>query len=96
GIVYPPTGTSLDSWEADNPSQRAVLIRAIREQPGLLSTCFRGSKSWGDIIAKLLRRRDEIREEQRAILVCQQVDEVPSHREAASSLQQIIQRIADS
>jgi hypothetical protein len=96
GIVYPPSGTNLDSWEDDSPSQRAILIRAIREQPGLLSTCFRGSKSWSDIIGKLTRRRDEIREDSRALLVCREVDDVPSSREAAKSLQQIIQRIADS
>lgn len=96
GIIYPPAGTKWDSWEDDNPSQRAILIRAIREQPGVLSGCFRGSKTWADVIAKLVRRRDEIREDQRYLLVCREADEVPSHKDAAMTLKQIIARIEES
>ena len=61
GILYPPNGSPDDSWDAAHPSQRAILIRAIRETPRLLADCIAHSTSWRDVIAKLGRRRDRLR-----------------------------------
>ena len=63
GILYPPEGTRWDSWEDDEPSQRAMLIRAIRETPALTREAISRSRSWGDVIAYIIRRRDEWRED---------------------------------
>ena len=62
GILWPPTGTNWDSWEDDEPSQRAMLIRAIRETPKLLDRCIVGARSWAEVIERLLRQRDEWRD----------------------------------
>jgi hypothetical protein len=64
GIIWPPQGTSLDSWDDTHPTQRALLIRAIRETPDLLRWAIRGATapSWHAVIARLLAGRDEMRE----------------------------------
>lgn len=62
GILYPPEGTKWDSWDED-PSQRAMLIRAIRETPAMLHEAIARSRSWSDVIDYILRRRDEWRAE---------------------------------
>lgn len=63
GLIYPPSGDKHDSWEDDSPSQRAILIRAIRETPKLLDRCVTGAKSWHDVVDRLTSARDEWREE---------------------------------
>jgi hypothetical protein len=60
GIIFPPDGTAHDSWSDPRPSQRAMVIRAIRETPRLLRWALTrpGVQSWGDVIEKLLEGRD--------------------------------------
>lgn len=62
GILYPPNGTNTDSWEDESPSQRAMLIRAIRETPTLLEQAIRETKkrSWSGVLTILLASRDEM------------------------------------
>lgn len=61
GIVMAPTGDPYDSWDADMPSERAMLIRAIRETPTALAAAIRSPRvhSWAAVIAILTRGRDE-------------------------------------
>lgn len=61
GILFPPSGTKWDSWEDDSPSQRAMLIRAIRETPTLLAACIRSSRTWSEVIEHLISERDDLR-----------------------------------
>jgi hypothetical protein len=63
GIIYPPEGTGWDQWDDDHPSQRAILIRAIRETPVLLERCIREARqpSWAVVIEALLHGRDAMR-----------------------------------
>ncbi|CAN5769127.1 hypothetical protein BH23CHL8_BH23CHL8_26280 [soil metagenome] len=65
GIIYPPEGTEWDQWDEPAPSQRAILIRAIRETPGALRAAIAASgvRSWGDVIERLLSQRDTMRDE---------------------------------
>lgn len=98
GIIYPPDGSRWDNWEDDNPSQRAILIRAIRETPELLRSSIVGARSWGEVIKRLLRGRDEIRED--ATLrerddEWRRQDEIKP-REALQSVHAILARISDS
>jgi hypothetical protein len=58
GIIFPPSGSPDDPWSADRPSQRAILIRAIRETPRLLRRAIPGASSWSDVIGRLLTYRD--------------------------------------
>lgn len=101
GCIFPPAGDRFDSWEDAQPSQRAVLIRAIREQPTLLRRCLFGAKTWSDVIEKLLRARDDWREEmaeREAELRAARLAEEPdySHRQSVMSVGEIIRRLTDS
>lgn len=95
GILYPPAGTSLDSWEDDEPSQRAILIRAIRETPALLASCIARSRSWSDVIGKLIGARDQWRADLADVERRTVRDDV-GHVESARSLADILRRIGDS
>lgn len=95
GMLYPPEGTKFDSWEDDQPSQRAMLIRAIRETPKLLDAAIARGSSWGEVIAYLVRRRDEYREqgylEDRA--TARRREDDPTHIESAQALAGILARL---
>jgi hypothetical protein len=60
GIIFPPEGTRYDSWADDNPSQRAIICRTMREDPELLLRAIRadGAASWAKVIAIVCRERD--------------------------------------
>jgi hypothetical protein len=95
GMIYPPDGTKWDSWDDDEPSQRAMLIRAIRETPKLTAEAISRSSSWSGVIEYILRRRDEWREDLNARE--RRVERDPTAgRQAMLRLSDIIQRIADS
>ena len=98
GMIYPPEGTKWDSWEDDEPSQRAMLIRGIRETPTLMHEAISRSRTWGDVVAYIIHRRDEWRDEladKDRETARRHLDE-PDARQATSSLKAIIERIADS
>ncbi|MBA3583022.1 MAG: hypothetical protein H0W36_00580 [Gemmatimonadetes bacterium] len=98
GLIYPPSGTKWDSWDDDNPSQRAMIIRAIRESPVMLDRCVIGAKSWSDVIERLMKRRDDWREEQaeRERAAAREREDEPTPRQAVMSIRQIFDRITDS
>jgi hypothetical protein len=60
GIIDPPEGTKWDSWADDSPSQRAMLIRAIRETPDDLRHAIVTATrpTWYAVLEGLLRVRD--------------------------------------
>jgi hypothetical protein len=96
GIIFPPEGERWDSWEDDNPSQRAILIRAIRETPKLVKEAIFQARSWDGVIAYIVRRRDEWREEldakDREVARQREADR-PPHREAVQTIASILERI---
>lgn len=94
GCIYPPAGTRWDSWDDDAPSQRAILIRAIRETPMLLGGCVKGAHSWSVVIDRLMRARDDWRAEMRA----EEGDDEdrPMDRAAPQRIADILRRITDS
>lgn len=95
GMLYPPNGTKLDSWADDEPSQRALLIRAIRETPTLLRQAILRSSSWSEVIGKLNRQRDEWAELDELEITHRRRDrDTPS--QAVQSLASILDRIRDS
>jgi hypothetical protein len=98
GILYPPDGDRYDSWEDDEPSQRAMLIRSIRETPKLTTAAIAHSHSWGEVVAYIIRRRDDMREEldDRDREITRRRAEEIRPREAVSSIKAILNRIADS
>lgn len=60
GIIDPPTGTRWDSWGDEDPSERAIIIRAIRETPMALRTALLSKRcfTWAQVIRVLLQQRD--------------------------------------
>jgi hypothetical protein len=65
GILEAPEGTEWDQWDDDYPTERAMLIRAIRETPSALRAAVLEPRthSWASVIAILVRRRDAQRDE---------------------------------
>lgn len=64
-IVFPPDGTRWDSWGDDSPSQRAMLVRMVREQPEALRTAILRTRraSWSAVIEDVLGVRDRMRDD---------------------------------
>jgi hypothetical protein len=96
GIIFPPSGSKWDQWDEAHPSQRAILIRAIRETPDLLRWAIRGAKSpsWSAVITRLLAGRDEMREQLDLIPDEPSLD--PAPRQAAYRLGEILTILKDS
>ena len=98
GIIFPPEGSKWDSWDDDDPSQRAVLIRAIRETPQLLEDSMIGARSWGEVVKRLLKGRDDMREDvnlRERDEDWQRQDE-PNRRQALESIHNLLSKIRDS
>lgn len=95
GLIYPPSGSAFDSWDDDSPSQRAMLIRAIRETPKLLDRCLIGAPSWTVVINRLTKARDDWRERMR-LEEAEYDDERPTHAESVTALATVLRRIGDS
>jgi hypothetical protein len=57
GIIYPPDGTKWDSWGDDSPSQRAMLVKAMRESPEALRAAIRAARrpTWSAVLDEMLR-----------------------------------------
>ena len=98
GMLYPPEGSRWDSWDDDEPSQRAMLIRAIRETPQLLTVAIGRSRTWGEVVAYVIKRRDDMRAEldDRDREMARRRADEPDGREAAMTLKSILNRIGDS
>ena len=61
GIIVPPKGTKWDQWDERDPSERAIIARAIRETPKLLREAIAapGPASWAKVVAIVCRARDD-------------------------------------
>jgi hypothetical protein len=99
GIIFPPDGTKWDSWEDEEPSDRAQLIRAIRETPALLRAAIRKSVTWKQVVFNLDRNRETMREEameaEEEFVRAASARRVGYH-EAVTSIKAIVDRIAGS
>lgn len=98
GFIFPPNGTKDDSIEDEKPSQRAMIWRAIDETPQMLVDAIRASRSWTEVIAKLMARRDAMRDDldlrERQIKWDNQ--DHPTARQAMVHLSDILTKIKDS
>lgn len=99
GMIYPPEGSKWDSWDDDKPTQRAQLIRSIRETPQLAHEAIAKSRSWFEVVNYINRRRDQWRDQQRREDIYNEVradEDRPTHAEAVAVLSDILRRIDDS
>lgn len=53
GIPGVPKGTRWDSWDED-PSQRSLIVRAMRETPDTLRWAISGSSTWYEVVKRVL------------------------------------------
>lgn len=99
GMIYPPTGTALDAWNAEEPAQRALIIRAIRDTPTLLRQSILSSRSWGEVVTKLIRQRDEWKELddlEQTYVRRERRSEEPTEHGSAMSIASLLERVAAS
>jgi hypothetical protein len=67
----------------------------MRETPTLLKIAISRSRSWGEVVAYVISRRDEMRNDL-DIRERNEVNDGPDHRESTMALGAIIRRISDS
>lgn len=97
GFIYPPSGSRYDSWEDDEPSQRAVVWQAIVDTPLLLEQAIARSRSWSDVVAKLLYERQVMRDEMRLRERDEEWERSTAPRRGVPEpIQAILRRLADS
>lgn len=98
GWIYPPAGTPHDDRDAESPSQRSIVWRALEDNPAELYAIVGRSSSWSGVVDRIIGLEARLREdatyaEKDAALT---KDEQPTHREAATAIKAILQRISDS
>jgi len=65
GIIDAPKGSALDSWADEEPSERAILVRAIRETPNALRAALLSGKchTWAQVVRAVVIGRVRLGEE---------------------------------
>ena len=98
GFIYPPSGTVHDDRDAENPSQRAIVWRALEDNPTELERIVRRSYSWSQVVDSIIGLETRLRQDADDAdrLDKWQRDDDPDHREATTTLAGIIKRIGDS
>lgn len=98
GMLFPPTGTVHDDREGPEPSQRAIVYRALEDNPAELLAIVRRSSSWNGVVDRIFgleaRLRTDADYTERD--AGWERDGRPDEREAVASLGRIIARISDS
>jgi hypothetical protein len=98
GFIFPPNGTIHDDREAENPSQRAVVWRALQDNPTRLTTIVSRSRSWNDVVRMVIGMEDTLRVDADELArdeAWSRRDD-PDHREAITSLARILERIEEA
>lgn len=98
GFIFPPVGTKHDQRDADEPSQRAIIYRALVDNPSRTEDIVRRSHSWNEVVAGIFgmeRRLADDADELERDIAWERKDE-PNDKEAAMTLKAILNRIGDS
>ena len=98
GFILPPHGTVHDDRDADPPSQRAIIFRALEDNPTNVEGIVRRSRSWADVVDGIIgleKRLAEDADDLARDTAWSRKDE-PTGRQAAMSIRDIFQRILDS
>jgi hypothetical protein len=98
GFIYPPLGTAHDDRDADNPSQRAIVWRALNDNPTALYAIVGRSRSWSDVVDAIFGLEARLREdaglsEKDAAF---DKDREPTERDSASTIASMVERIIAS
>lgn len=98
GYILPPRGTVHDDRDADPPSQRAIIFRALEENPTVTRNIIAKSSSWGEVVDRIIgleKRLAEDADELGRDDAWRRKDE-PTGRESTMAIKAILQRIGDS
>jgi hypothetical protein len=92
--AFPPAGSIHDDRDATNPSPRAIVYRALSDNPAELRRILLRCKSWNGVIASIIGLEARLRED----IVWSEKDaefdkDQPNHRESAMALGRILDRL---
>ena len=98
GFIYPPSGTKDDDREVESPSQRAIVWRALEDNPTELERIVRRSRSWHDVVDGIigLEARLRVDADEETQVDDWEREQLPDHRESVMALSSIMKRIGDS
>lgn len=95
GFIYPPSGTRHDDREVESPSQRAIVWRALEDNPTELLRIVRRSRSWSEVVDQIIglesRLRVDLDDRDREV-AWDKADQA-DYRESVKSLAAILERI---
>lgn len=98
GYIYPPTGSRHDDREGEAPTQRAIVWRALEDNPRKLEAIVGRARSWSEVVDQIIGL--EVRLARDAYdgerdLAWARKDELDG-RQATLALKAILTRIGDS
>ena len=98
GFIYPPSGTRHDDREVESPSQRAIVWRALQDNPTGLERIVRRSRSWSEVVDGIigLEARLRVDADDNGKVDDWERELLPDHRESVMALSAVIKRIEES
>lgn len=98
GFIFPPSGSAHDDRDAEAPSQRAIIWRALVDNPTELAAIVGRASSWSGVIDRIIgleaRLRTDADYADKDAQWSRQDD--PTHGEAVMTLADIMSRIEAS
>jgi hypothetical protein len=98
GYIYPPSGTRHDDREVESPTQRAIVWRALEDNPGKVEAIVQRATSWNQVVDQIIgmeaRLARDAYDAERDIEWSRK-DE-PDGKQATLTLKAILNRIGDS
>ena len=98
GMIFPPSGTKHDDRDAENPSQRAIVYRALIDNPRELHKIIARCRSWNGVVASIIGLETRLRLDADDLERDVRFDKArdPDHIESAQALSSILNRIRES
>jgi len=98
GYPFPPSGSRWDDRDDPEPSQRAIVYRALEYRPLHTLDTIRTSRSWSGVVKKILAEEDRLRDDAtyRERDAEWDKDGRPSGYEATVSIKRLLDRIGNS
>lgn len=61
GIIWPPFGSANDDRDAAHPSQRAIVYRAMTDNPNALRGIIANSGTWSTVVGRIISFEENVR-----------------------------------